>query len=75
MNAAIWVTSACNLSCRYCYEGINKLNDFMAEDVADRTVDFIIEHMKTIRDNVLIVVFHGGEPLLSFNIIKRIINR
>lgn len=68
----IWVTTACNFNCSYCYEGNNKKALFMSESTADKTVDFIVkkcEEEKIVRCNI---VFHGGEPTLNMKAIKSI---
>ena len=77
MNFNIIVTSKCNLRCPYCYEGKHKADINMSEKVAHKTVDFIkdmISQNNGIKKNHRIV-FHGGEPLLNFNIIQLIKHR
>ncbi len=72
----IWVTTACNMRCKYCYENstdIKKMNLFLDIKTAEKMVDFVIEYMqKRDKKEYLIVNFHGGEPLLNFSIIKDI---
>jgi uncharacterized protein len=61
----------CNLACTYCFEGARKGKLYMSAETADRFVDFV----KTINlkgKNGINVVFYGGEPLLSMDIILRI---
>lgn len=73
MNVYLLVTSKCNLMCPYCYEGKDKANKDMTLEVADKAVNFIIDKFKEDRsDRPLTIIFHGGEPLLNFEIIKYI---
>lgn len=69
----IWVTTACNMKCRYCYEGIDKENKYMASEMADQVIDWIIKTAESNKKMIYMVRFHGGEPLLNFPIIKYII--
>ena len=41
MLIGIWVTTGCNLRCKYCYEGTEKKLENMNTEVADKTVKFI----------------------------------
>ncbi|MBR4780266.1 MAG: radical SAM protein [Lachnospiraceae bacterium] len=66
----IWVTHNCNLRCSYCYE--NKSNNCMDDATADRVIRFIIEYVTEHTINVCDIHFHGGEPLLKYNIIDKI---
>lgn len=73
MFANIWVTTRCNLNCTYCYEGTDKASNRMNKGIALQTVQFVIEHFskkKDDYDNTLIINYHGGEPLLEFEIIQ-----
>ena len=69
------VTNACNLGCVYCYgfDGAGYLNrpDGMTWDVAERAIGFLCEHAPEKRPFTL--YFFGGEPLLNFRLIERII--
>ncbi len=69
----IWVTTACNMKCRYCYEGIEKENKYMTSEMADQVINWIIKTADSNKKIIYLVRFHGGEPLLSFAIIKYII--
>lgn len=69
MNITLWVSTGCNLSCKYCYEG-NKVSSLMNEDTVDNTFVFINNKMAKQNDKHLSIQFHGGEPLLNMEIIK-----
>lgn len=71
----IWVTNDCNLKCTYCYEGIDKSSRMMTSEILNATMGFI---ERQIVDNHLSkcwIVFHGGEPMLNFPIIREFVER
>lgn len=73
MKFTIFVTEKCNLKCKYCYEGNEKINKDMTFDIADKTIQFINHKVKEMNDNKpLNIILHGGEPLLNFKLIKYI---
>lgn len=75
MNFNLVVTSKCNLSCKYCYEGNNKQGIDMNKFIADKSINFICKKLnssKINKDKTHKIVFHGGEPLLNIEIIKYI---
>ena len=74
MLIGIWVTTGCNLMCRYCYEGLEKQCENMTQDVADSVIKFIKTVYKPKYQEPLIVEFHGGEPLINFSMIQYIIS-
>ncbi len=62
-------TLSCNLKCRYCFE--QKYPGRMKEDVQEQIIVFIKSYLQRgIRE--LIVNWYGGEPLLCFDIIKKL---
>ncbi|MDE5820021.1 MAG: radical SAM protein [Lachnospiraceae bacterium] len=67
----IWVTQDCNLSCKYCYEKAKRKRSLSPED-ADAVIAFVLKY-QTNRLNQ--VNFHGGEPLLNWNVIKYIVQQ
>ncbi len=71
---ALWVTSICNLKCKYCYEGIEKESAYMNQEIAKSAIDYVISQMDQLKIKNCLMHFHGGEPLLSFNTVKYIIN-
>ena len=72
---SVWVTDGCNKRCAYCFYGISDLfasgfkPSYMNEKTADATIEFINS------GHVEAMSFFGGEPLLNWNIIKRILNK
>lgn len=75
-SATIWLTENCNLKCKYCYEGqekgkkrftvsnINKLIRFIEREILETTEE----------TDKAILSFHGGEPLLELQSMKRIVS-
>lgn len=73
------LTQGCNLRCDYCvYSSTNNIanrthsNKHMSWNVAKRAIDFLYEH--SIDSDKVIIGFYGGEPLLEFNLIKKIVD-
>lgn len=64
----IAITLKCNLACDYCY--IQKKNSLMSLSTARKAVDFIFENAE--RNDKIDINFFGGEPLLEFDLIKKI---
>lgn len=67
------INQKCNLSCRYCYLG-DKDKSEMPYEVALQCIDLAFENTKIHRDKTLWVDFIGGEPLLDFEYIKKIVD-
>ena len=68
------VSHACNLVCSYCFAGQGKYHGksaLMSFDVGKRALDFLIENSGSRRN--LEVDFFGGEPLLNFDVVKRLV--
>ncbi len=63
----------CNLACRYCFAGEGEYHgerSLMSEEVGKRALDFLVEASKGRRN--LEVDFFGGEPLMNFEVVKKI---
>lgn len=69
----LFVTDFCNYKCRYCYEQSNTIKNSLSQKNTDNVINFIKNNIK--EDQTLILNFHGGEPLLKFDLIKYIINK
>lgn len=73
MNITFWVTETCNLACKYCYVDKN------AKTMKTKTAITACQKFKKRFDNSInkkekiYITFHGGEPLLNFNVIFNII--
>ncbi len=68
-NLMLYLTNNCNLNCPYCF--VNKDKRDMDFEVAKNSVDFLIDQAKKSKN--LSLNFFGGEPLLKFNLIKKIV--
>ncbi|MCP4686485.1 MAG: radical SAM protein, partial [Desulfobacterales bacterium] len=69
------VTGACNLGCRYCYYRGGEQpgrGASMTPGVAERAVDFLLERSGPL--DAATLVFFGGEPLLNFQLITRVVD-
>lgn len=70
----IWVTGSCNMKCTYCYEGVEKNKDFMSKETAGDVVDWILKLLSERNVDCAQIRFHGGEPLLNFEAIRKIVD-
>ncbi len=66
----IWLTRKCNLRCKYCYEGEKTSHADFPENYIDDLIGFIQKNSRN--ERVINVNFHGGEPLLRFETMKKI---
>lgn len=66
----IWVTKHCNFKCSYCYEGLEKEIRNLSLDDIDKIVSFIKK--EGMNEEYIIVNYHGGEPLINYEAIKKI---
>ncbi len=68
------IAHTCNLNCSYCFASQGKYNGeraVMSYEVGRRALDFLIENSGTRRN--LEVDFFGGEPLMNFDVVKRLV--
>lgn len=72
------VTRNCNFCCRYClFANSDKLirkhqKLDMSWEIAKKSVDFLYNH--SIDAPKITISFYGGEPLLNFDLIKKVVN-
>lgn len=63
-------TTRCNLSCRYCSGGNSPVNGrTMDFETAKRVIDLIMDF----RSAHATILFHGGEPLLEFELVESVL--
>ncbi len=68
------IAHTCNLNCAYCFAGQGEYQGergLMSYEVGKRALDFLIENSKGRRN--LEVDFFGGEPLMNFDVVKRLV--
>ena len=68
------VAHSCNLNCSYCFASQGKYHGeraLMSYETGKRALDFLVEHSGKRRN--LEVDFFGGEPLLNFDVVKRLV--
>jgi uncharacterized protein len=73
---ALEVTEDCNLACHYCYETQKRIQrppQYMDDTIGFQSVRWLLENFSNSNVNPTIS-FWGGEPLLNFNLIKKIVN-
>jgi len=68
-NLMLTVTESCNLNCVYCYESI-KSKKTMSIKTAIKYITKAFDLLNN--SNTLIISFHGGEPLIAYDLIKEI---
>ena len=64
----LWVTTDCNLRCRYCYAEGGEKPEYMSWEVAKRALDFMREHSEGFK-----VQLAGGEPLLNMGLVEQVV--
>lgn len=64
MQFIIKVTSACNLSCTYCSEGLRQLENLNIETYK-RFVDGIPKLLRHVGQKNVDIIWHGGEPIIN----------
>lgn len=68
------VAHDCNLACKYCFAGKGEYDGpkgLMSLETGKRALDFLVEQSEGRRN--LEVDFFGGEPLLNFEVCKRLV--
>lgn len=63
-------TLGCNFDCPYCFEE-GKKPSRMSDEVINQLIDFILKHKEA---KNLGITWYGGEPLLCFDIIRKIMD-
>lgn len=63
----------CNLKCRYCYLG-EKNGAKMELTTAEKAINLAFSNTRIHKDRKLWIDFIGGEPLLSFSVIKNLVD-
>lgn len=69
--AYFFLTNACNLKCRYCYQESKPVK--MNFSMSKKSIDMMIKNKRKTETDFQIRFF-GGEPLLNYKLMKQIIN-
>jgi uncharacterized protein len=69
---SFFVTEACNLNCTYCYNAYHSPK-FMSEEIALANLRLYMNVLTGKQERVW-VTFTGGEPLLNYNLITKMID-
>ncbi len=64
MDCMLYLADDCNMKCRYCYEGQEKMYGRISKENIKKAIDFII---KVNEDDKIDLTFFGGEPMLNKN--------
>jgi uncharacterized protein len=74
-NMTLLISEDCNLACKYCYVKngyYTGKSALMNSDIGKKSIDFLI--MNSMDQADLFISFFGGEPLINFKIIKRLVS-
>ncbi len=70
---SLMLTWQCNLNCVYCFEKFKAPNKVMSFDLAKNIIkEEVHQHKNRGQKERLKIEFFGGEPLLNFDLIKRV---
>lgn len=58
------------MACTYCYQGSEKADRLMDRETLIQTAKYIGRHSRQLRASNVMVVIHGGEPVLAFQEMK-----
>lgn len=74
MRLILMVIQDCNLGCTYCYgnQGTYGHEGKMSEETAYRAIDYMLEQSP--KQKQFTVVFFGGEPLMNFPLIEKVLD-
>jgi uncharacterized protein len=71
LTAQVVLNMDCNLACTYCYEGGMKGKHYMSRETAGLLAD-VVERNHIAHGKRVELVFYGGEPLMSVDLISSI---
>ncbi|CAM4455954.1 MAG: radical SAM/SPASM domain-containing protein [Paenibacillus macerans] len=70
MECTLNLADGCNLQCTYCYEGNEKRNSVLSEEVMREAIDFMVENNP--KEEKIHLSLLGGEPLLNKKVLLRL---
>lgn len=66
------VTKDCQLACKYCYLVGKNSKERMSWEIAQKAIDYILEHENDFTEESVIWDFIGGEPFMEIELIDKI---
>ena len=79
MHLTVLTTLQCNFACDYCLQGdhgdYNKHATKMSMETTGRVVEWLKEHLDSIKPKRLALTFFGGEPLLNLPVMYELAER
>ena len=70
------LNNSCNLGCEYCFANkghYDRPNEQMSFETAKNAIDYLAQNVVENKGKEMSISFFGGEPLLSFELIKKIV--
>ena len=71
-NITFVLTEDCQLRCRYCYLCGKNSTEKMTFDVAQKAINYVLEHREIYSESAVIWDFIGGEPFLEIELMDEI---
>jgi len=65
------LSSACNMSCTYCYNGQNAQSCHLSAKQVENSIDYLLDHP---RDKKLKIHFMGGEPTVAWESLQHAVD-
>ena len=70
---SINLNQICNFSCSYCYSAKGRSNKVIDQKTLFSTLSFFIDRKRTEENNLQLTFSGGGDPLMSFSLLKEAI--
>lgn len=70
------MNNSCNLCCKYCYAHQGLYDKPLAQlkyEKAIEAINYIAQSVISHKSNNMTIAFFGGEPLLSFDLIEKLV--
>jgi len=71
-NVTFIVTKDCQLACKYCYLVGKNEKERMSFEIAQKTVDYLLDNRDLFNESSVIWDFIGGEPFIEIDLIDKI---
>jgi len=73
-NVTFILTEDCQLRCKYCYFVSKNSKNKMNFEVAQKTIDYLLDNRDSFSESSIVLDFIGGEPLLELQLMDQICN-